>query len=162
MSSPPDPFAELESPRRPLRPWLVALLALALAGAAFLWYHFTRKDRARAAVTASSGRLTLDRDDGGDLQSVDRRARPELWYRVKLEGAPVGERLRLRCEWVDPAGKVYHRNNYETRLIDSPDWPTHARCRLGPDAPAGTWTVRLSLEGRVLHSRTFEVRDGAQ
>jgi hypothetical protein len=122
-------------------------------------YRVARKPPSTAAVTASSGRLTREEDNGGDLAAVSRREGPEIWYRVTLAGAPVGAKLSLTCDWIDPAGRVAHQNHYETRVIDRPVWPTHARYRLGPGSTTGTWTVRLALDGRVLHSTTFEVRD---
>ena len=73
---------------------------------------------------------------------------------------PVGSVLTLTCEWIAPDGRILHRNHYQTRPIEHPDWPTHARCRFGPDAPLGTWRVRLLLDGRPLHELAFEVRDG--
>jgi hypothetical protein len=132
---------------------------VALVAAGYVIYRMASKPPATASVTASSGRLTRDSDDGGHLAAVSRRERPEVWYRVTLAGAPVGAQLDLICDWSDPAGRVAHRNRYRTRVIDRPAWPTHARYRLGPGSPTGTWTVRLGLDGRVLHATSFEVRD---
>jgi hypothetical protein len=90
---------------------------------------------------------------------VDRQARPEIWYRVTLDHAPLGASLSLTCEWVAPDGSVAHRNRYQTRVIDKEPWPTHARHRFGPSSPTGRWTVRLVLDSRVLHSLTFKLED---
>jgi hypothetical protein len=153
-----DPWADDKPQRRGCLWAVVAVLLLAVAGG-LVWYYFDRKAAALAEVTAPAGRLTLAKDDGGNLKSVDRRDRPEMWFRVTLEDAPLGKELALTCEWVDSRGKVAQRNRYTTKTITRTTWPTHARCKLGADAPTGTWTVRLLLDGRELRSQTFEVRD---
>jgi hypothetical protein len=153
-----DPWAE-ETPRRRSRWGCVLAIVLLAVGGALVWYFLIRQDPALTAVTASAGRLTREKDDGGNLKTVARRDRPEVWFRVTLEDVPTGRELPLTCEWVDPAGRVAHRNRYHTREITRTPWTTHARCRLAADAPVGTWTVRLLLEGRELRSQTFEVRD---
>jgi hypothetical protein len=154
-----DPWADRNRPRWGCWAALAAVL-LAVAGAV-AWYYFGHKDPALAAVTASGSRLTLEKDEG-NLKAVDRRKKPEVWFRVTLENAPVGKELALTCECVDPAGRVAQRNRYRTREITRTPWPTHARYRLGADAPPGKWTVRLLLDGRELRSQTFEVRDGEE
>ncbi len=141
------------------RPWTTTLLALALVVTGYGAYRTVPFRSSTPLVTASSGRITPDEDHGGNLSAVSRRGRPELWYRVILADAPIGTKLSLACDWIGPAGEVEHRNRYKTRAIERPTWPTHARLRLGPSSPTGTWTVRLSLDGRVLHATTFEVRD---
>jgi hypothetical protein len=141
---------------RSLNRWGAIVLLLLMCAGNFTWARFLQS----ANVRASSGRLTLKKDDGGTLKIVDRHQAPELWYRVTLEEAPVTRKLALTCDWTSPAGKVVRRNRYETKEITRATWPTYARFQLTPDAPTGTWTVRLLLEGRQLHSLTFEVRDG--
>jgi hypothetical protein len=147
--------------QRPRSRWpLLLLLLLGLGLALFLIIrHFHRPEQQAPGVTASAGRLTAEKDDGKSLTVIDRRTGPEVWYRVTLENAPVGQRLKLVCDWIAPGGKVVHRNRYQTRAIDRATWPTHARYRFAPTAPTGTWTVRLSLDGRFLHELTFRVAD---
>jgi hypothetical protein len=134
-------------------------LVVGLAAVGYVGYCLIQQPADTTAVTASSGRLTLKEDDGGNLTVVERRQQPELWYRVLLDHAPVGNKLTLSCDWVDPQGNVAHQNHYETRTIDRPVWPTHTRYHVTANAPTGSWTVRLSLDGRVLHSLKFELRD---
>jgi hypothetical protein len=151
----PDIWSEPQPSRRWI--WVVIVIALLGGVCGVIWIV---RDQARGTeVSAASGRLSLAQDDGGNLGTVDRQSRPEMWYRVSLNDAPIGKSLPLVCEWTDPAGKVVHRNRYSTRRIDRANWPTHARCRFGPDSTAGTWTVKLLLDGRVLHSLAFEVTD---
>ena len=153
-------FSPYADPRpRSGRPLTTLLLALVLVAAGYAAYRDGLFSSSTPLVTASSGRLTPYKDHGVHLSAVSRRGRPELWYRVVLADAPIGTKLSLACDWIDPAGEVVHRNRYRTRAIERPTWPTHARLRLGPSSPTGTWTVRLSMDGRVLHATTFEVRD---
>jgi hypothetical protein len=136
---------------------LLVVLLVAIAGAG--GFYLYQREKALETVGAREGRLTLARDDGRSLKKVDRGTKPELWYRVVLTEAPTGRSLSLRCEWIDPQGKVVHRNRYDTKVIDQPDWPTHARYQLAADSPKGEWTVRLLLGNRELHSMTFEVHE---
>jgi hypothetical protein len=130
------------------------------------WLFFSRHAHALDSVVATSGRLTLAEDKGGDLKGVGRQDEPEVWFRVDLEEVPLDAELELRCEWVAPDGQVMRRNRYTTRRIDRAVWPTHARCHIRKDFPTGTWTVRLWIEGkyfrreRLLIEKTFEVRAG--
>lgn len=139
---------------------LAVLLALSVAVGVW-WLAEARRQERLDAVTADAGRLTLAEDEGGDLRTVDSRAAPDVYFRVDLRQAPLGERLTLRCEWIAPDGRIAHQNRYTTRQIDKTPWPTHAHYRFGPAAPRGTWTVRLWLDERELCARTFEVADGA-
>jgi hypothetical protein len=143
-----------------------AILALLLAVAVAGWFGYERLRHAApqvaahdAQIAASAARLTLA-EAGGDDAVFDRRTIPEIWYRVTLDSAPRGARLRLVGEWTDPAGRVAHRNRYETKPISHLPWETHVRFRLPADAPTGTWRVRLLSNDRELHSMPFEVWGG--
>jgi hypothetical protein len=154
---------------QPLNPWredgrprwgciaTAAVAVVLVAGGIYIWYHRDGRNQVDAAVNASAGRLTFEKDDGGNLAVIGRKGQPEVWYRVTLEDAPIGRELALTCEWVDPSGRVIHRNRYKTKEITRTPWPTHARYRLGPEAPLGTWRVRLLLDGRELRTLTFKV-----
>jgi len=157
--------------RPPLRSvWIPVLLGLLLLAGIFslmavgvYWLVVAGENTLRKpAVSAVSGRITLEADDGKSIRSVNRQANPEVWYRVQLENAPVGEKLSLTCEWVDNRGTIVYRNQYETKTIDQSSWQTHARCRIKPDATLGLWVVRLKLKNRVLREETFEVRNGEE
>ena len=150
---------DAEGQPRSSAPWATLLVMVCLAIGGYAACRLTQQPPDTISVTASSGRLTLKEDDGGNLTVVNLQQKPELWYRVTLENAPVGNKLALSCDWIDPHGEVAHQNHYETREIDRTVWPTHARYQLPPGSPTGSWTVQLSLEGRVLHSMTFELRD---
>lgn len=113
---------------------------------------------AYARVGVTQDRLTLAKDDGAALLSVDRSGSPTVVYHVTLNGAPEGEKLPLSCAWLDPSGHVVHENAYKTARIDKTVWPTHCRCLVGTASAPGTWKVEMRLGGRVLSSSTFEVR----
>jgi hypothetical protein len=136
-----------------------AVVVVLVVGGICTWYYVKSRAEEMNAVTASSGRVTLEKDNGDSLETIGRKEEPEIWYRVTLENAPIGRELALTCEWIDPSGRVAQRNQYQTKEITRTPWPTHARYRLRPDAPLGSWTVRLLLDGRELRTRTFMVRD---
>ena len=152
-----DPDAALAAERRRRQVALAAgggvvLVAVAAAGLAL-----GMRNAARRAVAAAESHLTIGRD-GPELERVERGASPEIWFTVVLDRAPTGSRLTLECDWLAPDGTTARHNRWETRRIDRPAWPTH--CRQGFDAgsPAGGWTVRMTLDGRELAARRFDVR----
>lgn len=151
-----DPTTSSYEQRR--MPWIPIILVL-LLGLGLL-YVFGMKHRGAGTaipVIATEGRITLEKDDGKSLASIDRNATPEVWFRVTLDNAPVGQALTLDCHWIDPAGHVAHQNHYTTKEIDKTVWPTHARFQLGPTSPLGKWTVKLVQDGRLLQAASFEV-----
>jgi hypothetical protein len=158
---PNAPWSE-PPPRKLWGPVLLLLLLVAVGVGIALVILKNNQQAARDATRATEGRLTLAEDDGKSLTIVDCQPSPEIWFRVLLADAPVGEKLNLVCEWVDPDGKIAYRNKYETQPIDRPNWPTHARHRFDANAPVGIWTVRLILQDRVLLSTTFEVQNGGK
>ena len=164
MAFEPMPEEPGAAPRR--FPWLPLFFLVGGGLVIAAWVFFSQHAHALDSVVAKSGRLTLEDDKGEDLKVVDRRAEPEVWFRVELEQVPLDAMLDLRCEWEAPDGRVMRRNRYMTRRIDKAVWPTHARCHIRKDFPTGTWTVRLLIEAkyfrrdRLLIEKTFEVRDG--
>ena len=159
-----DLFAERPATGRGVGAGVIVALLLAIAFAGWFGYERMRHAAPQVAahdspISASAARLTLA-EAGGDHAVFDRRTTPEICYRVTLDSAPRGIRLRLVGEWTDPAGRVAHRNRYETKPISHLAWETHVRFRLPADAPTGTWRVRLLSNDRELHSMPFEVWGG--
>ncbi|MGK7877052.1 MAG: DUF3859 domain-containing protein [Xenococcaceae cyanobacterium] len=111
-----------------------------------------------ALVTAQRARLTRAQDDGGNLSTVSRQANGEVFYRVTLSNAPVGQKLSLSCNWIDPSRQIVHQNRYQTKEITTPVWNTFCRHTIGSAAPTGTWTVQAFLGDRLLSDTTFEVK----
>jgi hypothetical protein len=110
-----------------------------------------------ASVSAEQDRITLAQD-GGNLKSVSRQDNPELFYRVTLKDAPVGEKLNLTCNWSNPNAQVVKENYYQTKDITTSVWDTYCRYNINSTAPTGTWKVEMLLEGRPLSDETFEVK----
>jgi hypothetical protein len=75
-----------------------------------------------------------------------------------LKDAPVGKKISLSCDWIDPSGQVVKQNRYQTREIDKPIWNTHCRYQIGTAASTGNWQVKMFLENRAIGSASFEVK----
>ncbi|MGI0483844.1 DUF3859 domain-containing protein [Pantanalinema rosaneae CENA516] len=134
---------------------VTAVITLAIAS--FIWLeHQQQQILARLAV--QQDRITLASDSGETLTQVTRQANPELFYRVTLAEAPVGQRLSLSCQWIDPNGNIVHQNHYQTREISTPIWNTFCRYALGSSAPTGIWTVQMLSGDRRLSDTTFSVQ----
>jgi hypothetical protein len=130
---------------------LVVVIGIGIGG--YYWWRAHEFDD----VIASAGRLTLD-PDKGEIQVVDRNAGAEVWYRVTLDKVPAGAEVPLTCAWIDPTGRIYHRNHYQTRPVTHAGWETHARCKIGADAVVGQWRVQMQLNDRTLHEAKFQIR----
>ena len=148
------------TPTRPEGPrWSMVILGggailLLIAGVQL----FGGREERLAQMSASDGRIALAGVGDALEADLDRRERPEIYYRVVLHDVPLGGWLELRCEWVDPGGRVARRNSYRTRLIYKRTWPTHCRQQFGPAVAEGVWHVRLLSGQRVLSSSTFVLR----
>ena len=151
-------YEEALTAKRRRRSWIVgscvaALLVLILLVGVFV----ERQRRAFAGVAAvEPGRITRAVDDGGSLGTVARDG-SELYYRVTLERVPVAENLSLKCNWIDPTGRVVKQNSWETRTTDKSVWATSCRCTLGTAAQSGTWRVEMLLNDRLLSRTDFRV-----
>lgn len=149
--------ALVEQQRR--RRWIVGsvigLIALLLLGVTV----FTQsQQQLLTRVTAERDRITLVQDDGGNLSTVLRQTSGEVVYRVTLSDAPVGQKLSLSCNWMDPNGQIVHQNRYQTKEITTPVWNTVCRHTLGSAAPVGTWKIQMLLGDRLLSDATFVVK----
>jgi hypothetical protein len=113
-------------------------------------------------VGMQSGRIGLSaadqRADQSDQRVIARQGNPEIAYRAKLKDAPIGEKLQLTCDWLDPNQQLMRQNHYETLNVTQSDWDTHCRYQLPPNAPPGNWTVQMKLGDRTLGSAKFEVK----
>ena len=131
----------------------IAVLILIISGIFFVTSH---RNAVLGRIAADQDRITRAVDDGGNLSKVVRDG-GDVVYHVVLRDVPVNESLSLSCKWLDPDGRVFHENHWETRRTDKSVWPTSARCQIGAAGPAGTWTVQVSLGGRVLSTAAFQV-----
>jgi hypothetical protein len=107
---------------------------------------------------AQRDRVTLAQDNGGNLSTIRRQNSGEIFYRITLSDAPVGQRLSLSCNWINPSGEIVHQNRYQTKEITTPIWNTFCRHPLGSEMPVGIWKVEAFLGDRRLSDATFEVK----
>ena len=141
------------------RRWLAAGVSVVVGLGLSSWLWLGRRHQEQLAqVVAQGDRITLNQDDGGNLSRVTPQAGgSELVYRINLAAAPVGEKLALSCRWTDPSGQVVHQNQYHTKPITTPVWPTYCRYTIGPESPPGAWKVKAFLGDRQLSDATFTV-----
>ncbi len=132
---------------------VAALLVLILLVGSFI----QRRSRAFADIRAvEPGRITRTNDDGGNMGAV-RPDGGELVYRVTLGRVPVSENLSLKCNWINPDGRVVKQNSWETRTTDKDVWATSCRHSLGAAAQPGAWSVEMLLDDRVVSRTDFRV-----
>jgi hypothetical protein len=131
----------------------IAAVLIAIAGTSLF---FQNKAQTVAKVSVSRDRITLLLDQGENLKVVSKGT--EIAYRVTLSDAPLGERLPLQCNWLDPAGKVAHSSSYGTRSITTPVWSTQCRYQLPLEAATGTWQVQIKTGDRLLKQAPFDVK----
>jgi hypothetical protein len=141
--------------------WIAGGVVVALMGAiatiAVYAQNQSRVENAIANVSASGSRITLAQADA-NLTAIDRQSSPRVFYRVTLQNAPVGEKLSLACDWIDPSGNIAHQSRYQTRQIDRAVWPTYCYHQLNSGSPTGTWKVQMLLGNRTLSSSRFDVK----
>jgi hypothetical protein len=114
------------------------------------------KSQTISKVSASRDRITLTPDQGQNLKIVNKGN--ELSYQVTLSDAPVGDKLALNCNWLDPTGRVAHSNRFETKNITTPVWNTQCRYQLPLDAPNGAWQVQIKTGDRLIKQAPFDVK----
>lgn len=138
--------------------WIVGgAIAAILAGVAFTAFFSHQHQQAIARVTVQQDRLTFSADDGGNLTVISRNNSPEIFYRVTLNDAPIGKKLSLSCDWIDPTGTIVKQNHYSTREIDKTVWNTYCRHQFGSASLAGNWQVRMFLEESAISDAFFGV-----
>jgi hypothetical protein len=133
----------------------IAVLSIAIAIPSwFIWQH----QQTIARVAVQSEQITTASGQPMPIVVRQKEVYPQVVYTVQLKEAPVGKKLTLNCDWIDPKNQVVHQNHYETRDITTQIWTTRCQYSAGPNTTPGKWTVRLFLEGRVLSEGTFEVK----
>jgi hypothetical protein len=131
----------------------VAVLVILVTGTGLF---FQNKAVTIAKINVSQDRITLVQDGGENLNSVNQGS--EIAYRVTLNDAPIGEKLNLTCNWLDPAGKIAHTNRYETKNITTSIWNTACRYQIPSGANSGAWKVQIMTGDRLLKQAPFEVK----
>jgi len=139
--------------------WIAGGLAAAAAGAIALTGFYIQQNRqAIDRVSIQQNRITSVQDNGGNLTVISRQKTPEIFYRTTLKDAPIGKKLSLSCDWIDPSGQVVKQNRYQTREIDKPIWNTQCSYQIGTAAATGNWQVKMFVESRPIGSASFEVK----
>ncbi|MBD2615384.1 MAG: DUF3859 domain-containing protein [Nostoc sp. ZfuVER08] len=133
---------------------VVALLAVVSASTIFV---IQQQNSALARVSAQQDRITLAQNNSGNLNTISRQTNAQVFYRVTLKDAPLGKKLTLSCNWLDPNGKIVKQNNYQTREINTSVWNTQCRHTITSAATVGKWQVQMFLEGRQISNETFQV-----
>jgi hypothetical protein len=139
--------------------WIAGGLAAAALGAIALTGFYIQQNRQTIdRVSIQQNRITSVQDNGSNLTVISRQNNPEIFYRVTLKDAPIGKKLSLSCDWIDPSGQVVKQNRYQTREIDKPIWNTQCRYQIGTAAAIGNWQVKIFLENRAIGSASFQVK----
>ncbi|MCC5609230.1 DUF3859 domain-containing protein [Nostoc sp. CHAB 5834] len=134
---------------------VIAAVAIAIMGALFtIQQHNSTLER----VSTQRNRITLTQDNGSDLRNISRQNNPEVFYRVTLKDTPIGQKLDLMCNWIDPNGEIVKQNRYQTREIDKSIWDTQCRYIIGSASTPGKWKAQIFLQGRQLSETEFEVK----
>jgi type II secretory pathway pseudopilin PulG len=132
---------------------IASVAALVIIGiGATIFSH--NKAASIAKVTATQDRISLVQDGGENLKTVTRGS--QLAYRVTLSDAPVGDKLNLTCNWVDPSGRVAHTNNFETKNITTSVWNTQCRYAMPVGAATGSWKVQILVGDKLLKQAPFD------
>jgi heat shock protein HtpX len=145
-SAPPTSTPKLQPLRRY---WVPIALSLLLGSVTVGAVHLQQEQAGLAGISVVQHRLTRSENGRETLTVIDPQETPQIFYSVKLDGAPLGQRLALTCDWVNPSHQVVRHNRYQTRRIDHAVWNTWCRYQFPADAAAGTWEVRMSLDDRL-------------
>lgn len=150
-----EALAAMKRRNRRIAVAVIVVLVGALSTTAVL---IQNRQQAIARVSTYQSRITLAQDNGSNLAAINRQANPEVYYRVTLNEAPVGEKLSLTCNWIDPSGTLAHQSRYQTRQIDQAIWQTYCYYQFNQGAATGDWKVQMSLEDRILSNTSFLVK----
>lgn len=132
----------------------IAFLVVAIAGTVIF---LNNRQQTFTQISAYSSAINLE-DSSANLKAIDRQTNPKVYYRVTLNNAPIGEKLSLTCDWIDPENQVAHQSRYQTRSIDRSTWSTYCFYQFNSASKAGSWQVQMSLEGRPLSKTFFTVQ----
>jgi len=109
-----------------------------------------------AKVTAADTRITTEVQSSADL-SVVTAGNGTIFAQVTLHDVPLGTRLPMRVEWIDPSGTVFRENTWQTKPTDKQTWQTHAKVDLPTSVAKGDWVAKFLLGDRIVATKTFVV-----
>lgn len=132
---------------------VVGALIITIGGVVFL----NQKNASLLAnVSAQQDKITLANEQ--QINTVSRQANGDIFYRVTLKDAPIGKKLSLSCNWIDPSGKIVKQNSYETKDVTTSIWNTRCKYPINSAAPVGNWKVEMFLKGRKISEEVFVVQ----
>ncbi|MGB3514385.1 MAG: hypothetical protein WBA93_35270 [Microcoleaceae cyanobacterium] len=132
---------------------------LVVIAASLLWFQTQKQALNNVYANSGQSQLTLQTNSGRKmLIVVDSQQKPEVFYRVTLQDAPVGKKLSLGCKWINSNGEISHQNSYQTKQINQEVWPTYCRYQFNPVSPVGNWQVEMYLGDRLLSQTEFTVK----
>lgn len=137
---------------------MLGAILIIIGGISVGLFLYQNKQASLAQIDVYETRLTLSNDNGDNLQKIDKQTNPEIYYRVTLKQTPIGDKLKLQCDWIDPNGNIAHQNNYETKIIDKQIWTTYCRNQFNNSSITGNWQVEMKLDNRVLSETNFEIK----
>jgi hypothetical protein len=135
-----------------------SVLAVVVGAIAATFFMQQQQQQALEGITFSQSRIGFRRNDSVSLEEIDRQKNPEVFYNVILEDAPIGEKIELGCNWVNPSREIAHRNIWKTKTINTKLWNTHCRYKFNENVPPGNWMVQMTLNDEVKTSNKFTVK----
>ena len=148
----------LKAEKRRNRRIAIGVVVVLIAAISTTAVFIQQQQQAYSRITTYQSRITPAQDNGETLSVVDRQINPQVYYRVSLNNVPVGEKLSLTCNWIDPSGQVAYQNRYSTRNIDKAIWTTYCYYQFNQGVATGSWQVQMSLGNRILSSNSFLVK----
>ena len=125
----------------------------------FFWFKIQRQALNNIYVNLGQSKLTLQTNNGIEILNViDSKKNLEVFYRVILQDAPIGKKLSLGCNWINPNGEISHQNSYQTKEINREVWTTSCKYKFNPSLPMGNWQVEMYLGDRSLSKTEFIVK----
>lgn len=132
---------------------VVAIAAVAI-GIAYGYINATQVHQ-YDKISASDARITISADSAEALASV--KPGGTIFVHTVLHNVPVHKQLPLHAKWFTPDGNLFHENDWQTRDTTSSTWDTHAKVVIPDGAPSGKWMVQISVAGREVISKIFNV-----
>lgn len=133
------------------------LVIAILAGT--IWFQSQQQALNNVYANSAKSQLTWETDSGRKILTViDSKQNPEVFYRVTLQETPVGKKLSLGCNWINPNGETIDQNRYQTKKINQEVWSTYCRHQFNSSSSTGNWQVEMYLGDRLLSQTEFTVK----
>ena len=117
-----------------------------------------QQQQALEQISTVQSQISLNQDGTNNITTVNRQINPLIFYRVTLQNAPMGKKLSLNCNWIDPNNQIVHQNSWEIKTIDRATWNTSCSYQFNNNAALGLWKVQMLLGDRILSTTSFTVK----